>query len=80
MYGVENCKVEIFFPFKKAVFSCTCMYVLTDNTKTGKRYSFREGRYKSQISLVFTGEGVLCFIVHLLERSVSYNLGCGLRE
>lgn len=56
------------------------MYVLTDNTKTGKRYSFREGMYKSQISLVFTGEGVLCFIVHLLERSVSYNLGCGLRE
>lgn len=44
-------------------------------------YSFREERYKSQTSQVFTGGGGgSCFIVHLLERSISFNLSCGMRQ
>lgn len=48
-------------------------------------YSFREERYKSQTSQVFTGGGGVwgwgsCFIVHLLERSNSFNLSCGMRQ
>lgn len=42
-------------------------------------YSFREERYKSQTSQVFRGGGS-CFIVHLLERSISFNLSCGMRK
>lgn len=49
-------------------------------------YSFREERYKSQTSQVFTGGGgegcgghpLLC--IFQAERSISFSLSCGMRQ